>query len=102
MKSKLKFIVPVLLIVLGGAYKFVLAKPAAAEPKPKVDGQVYVLTNEFLIHLREDEPCLRCGRAVRKLRAARPTGSCRSASSSASNRRTRATGSASGRASARW
>jgi flagellar protein FliL len=51
MKSKLKFIVPVLLIVLGGAYKFVLAKPAAAEPKPKVDGQVYVLPKEFLINL---------------------------------------------------
>ena len=53
MKSKLKFIVPVLLIVLGGAYKFVLAKPAAAEPKPKVDGQVYVLPKEFLINLSE-------------------------------------------------
>jgi flagellar FliL protein len=51
MKSKLKFIVPVLLLVLGGAYKFVLAKPAAAEPKPKVDGQVYVLPKEFLINL---------------------------------------------------
>ena len=51
MKSKLKFIVPVLLIVLGGAYKYVLAKPAAAEPKPKVDGQVYVLPKEFLINL---------------------------------------------------
>jgi flagellar basal body-associated protein FliL len=51
MKSKLKFIVPVLLIVLGGAYKFVLAKPAAAEPKPKVDGQVNVLPKEFLINL---------------------------------------------------
>ncbi len=51
MKSKLKFIIPVLLLVLGGAYKFVLAKPAAAEPKPKVDGQVYVLPKEFLINL---------------------------------------------------
>lgn len=51
MKSKLKFIVPVLLLVLGGVYKFVLAKPAAAAPKPKVDGQVYVLPKEFLINL---------------------------------------------------
>jgi flagellar basal body-associated protein FliL len=51
MKSKLKFIVPVLLIVLGGAYKFVLAKPSAPAPKPKVDGQVYVLPKEFLINL---------------------------------------------------
>jgi flagellar FliL protein len=51
MKSKLKFIVPVLLIVLGGAYKFVLAKPGPPAPKPKVDGQVYVLPKEFLINL---------------------------------------------------
>jgi flagellar basal body-associated protein FliL len=51
MKSKLKFIVPVLLLVLGGAYKFVLAKPSAPAPKPKVDGQVYVLPKEFLINL---------------------------------------------------
>ncbi len=51
MKSKLKFIVPVLLIVLGGVYKFVLAKPGAPAPKPKVDGQVYVLPKEFLINL---------------------------------------------------
>ena len=35
MKGKLKFIIPiVLLLVLGGVYKFVLAKPAAvAKPK---------------------------------------------------------------------
>jgi flagellar basal body-associated protein FliL len=51
MKSKLKFIVPILLIVLGGVYKFVLAKPGAPAPKPKVDGQVYVLPKEFLINL---------------------------------------------------
>ena len=51
MKSKLKFIVPVLLIALGGVYKFVLAKPGAPAPKPKVDGQVYVLPKEFLINL---------------------------------------------------
>jgi flagellar basal body-associated protein FliL len=51
MKSKLKFIVPILLLVVGGAYKFVLAKPSAAAPKPKVDGQVYVLPKEFLINL---------------------------------------------------
>jgi flagellar basal body-associated protein FliL len=51
MKSKLKFIVPILLIALGGAYKFVLAKPGAPAPKPKVDGQVYVLPKEFLINL---------------------------------------------------
>jgi flagellar protein FliL len=51
MKSKLKFIVPILLLVVGGAYKFVLAKPSAPAPKPKVDGQVYVLPKEFLINL---------------------------------------------------
>jgi flagellar basal body-associated protein FliL len=51
MKSKLKFIVPILLIVVGGVYKFVLAKPGAPAPKPKVDGQVYVLPKEFLINL---------------------------------------------------
>ena len=51
MKSKLKFIVPILLIAVGGVYKFVLAKPSAPAPKPKVDGQVYVLPKEFLINL---------------------------------------------------
>ena len=38
MKKKLIIILPVLLVVAGGAYKFVLAKPKTAEPKPKVDG----------------------------------------------------------------
>src|SRR3954469_18959035 len=51
MKSKLKFVVPVvLLLVLGGVYKFVLAKPKV-EPKPKIEGTVYVLPKEFLINL---------------------------------------------------
>src|SRR5947208_1769781 len=40
MKKKLMIVLPVLLIVLGGVYKFVLAKPPVV-PKPKVDGQVY-------------------------------------------------------------
>jgi Cu/Ag efflux protein CusF len=53
MKSKLKFIVPVVvLLVLGGVYKFVLAKPAAAA-KPKVAGEVYVLPKDFLINLAD-------------------------------------------------
>jgi len=53
MKSKLKFIIPVvLLVVLGGAYKFVLAKPKP-EPKPKVAGEVYVLPKEFLVNLAD-------------------------------------------------
>jgi flagellar basal body-associated protein FliL len=53
MASKLKIVIPVvLLLVLGGVYKFVLAKPAA-EAKPKIDGTVYVLPKEFLINLSE-------------------------------------------------
>jgi len=38
------------LLVAGGAYKFVLAKPEPA-PKPKVAGEVYVLPKEFLVNL---------------------------------------------------
>jgi flagellar FliL protein len=53
MKGKLKILVPVLLLALGGAYKFVLAKPATAA-KPKIDGQVYVLPKEFLVNLKDD------------------------------------------------
>ena len=50
MKGKLKIILPlVVLIVLGGLYKVVLAKPT--EAKHKVDGQVYVLPKEFLLNL---------------------------------------------------
>ena len=52
MKSKLKFLIPVLLLVLGGAYKFVLAKPAPKE-KPKVEGEVYVLPKDFLVNLSD-------------------------------------------------
>src|SRR5881409_2529628 len=38
MKKKLIVALPILLVGLGGVYKFVLAKPAPA-PKPKVDGE---------------------------------------------------------------
>src|SRR3954452_3723624 len=50
-----KKLVPViaLLAVLGGVYKFVLAKPATAEPKPHVEGTVYMLQKEFLINLKD-------------------------------------------------
>jgi flagellar basal body-associated protein FliL len=51
-KSKLKIIIPILLIVLGGAYKFVLHKPPK-EPPPKVAGTVYVLPKDFLINLAD-------------------------------------------------
>ncbi|HEX4691528.1 MAG TPA: flagellar basal body-associated FliL family protein [Solirubrobacteraceae bacterium] len=52
MNKKLLIIPIVLLVVLGGAYKTVLAKPAKA-PKPKVDGTVYVLGKEFLVNLKD-------------------------------------------------
>ena len=52
MKRRLKFIVPLaILIVLGGVYKVVLAKTPTV--KPKVDGQVYVLPKEFLLNLAD-------------------------------------------------
>jgi flagellar FliL protein len=51
-KGKLKIVVPlVLLLVLGGLYKMVLAKPV--EAKHKVEGQVYVLPKEFLLNLAD-------------------------------------------------
>src|SRR4051794_7552358 len=53
MKKKLKFVVPLaLLIVGGGLYKTVLAKPAPA-PKPKIHGDVYVLGKDFLVNLED-------------------------------------------------
>jgi flagellar FliL protein len=53
MKSKLKIIVPLALVVLLGAgYKLVLAKPAPPE-NVKVAGEVYVLPKEFLINLSD-------------------------------------------------
>jgi flagellar FliL protein len=53
MKSKLKFIIPVVaLVALGGVYKFVLATPAKAE-KHKIDGVVYVLPKEFVVNLAD-------------------------------------------------
>ena len=53
MKKKLKFILPlVVLLLLGGVYKVVLAKPPK-KVKDKVDGQVYVLPKEFLLNLAD-------------------------------------------------
>jgi flagellar basal body-associated protein FliL len=52
-KGKLKIVLPLaLLLVLGGLYKVVLAKPVAAHHK--VDGQVYVLPKEFLLNLADN------------------------------------------------
>jgi flagellar basal body-associated protein FliL len=52
-KGKLKIVLPLaLLVVLGGLYKVVLAKPTDAHHK--VDGQVYVLPKEFLLNLADE------------------------------------------------
>lgn len=51
--SKMKFIIPIVLVALGAGYKFVLAKPAPAGPPPKVEGEVYVLPKEFLVNLKD-------------------------------------------------
>lgn len=54
-KGKLKFIMPlVALLVLGGAYKTVLAKPPEKKPEPKIHGVVYVLPKEFLVNLDDE------------------------------------------------
>lgn len=49
--KNIKIIIPVLLIVLGGVYKFVLA-PKPVVPKPKIEGSVYVMPKDFLINLK--------------------------------------------------
>ena len=55
MQGKLKFILPlVALLVLGGAYKTVLAKPPEKKPEPKVHGIVYVLPKEFLLNMADN------------------------------------------------
>ncbi len=49
-----KVIIAVLAVLLaGGAYKTVLAKPKAPAPKHKVEGTVYVLPKEFLVNLAD-------------------------------------------------
>jgi flagellar basal body-associated protein FliL len=53
MMSKLKIILPLALLIAGGAYKFALAKPAVPAPKPKVEGEVYVLPKDFLVNLAD-------------------------------------------------
>jgi flagellar basal body-associated protein FliL len=52
MKKKLKFIVPIVLVLVGGVYKTVLAKPAKL-PKPKIAGTVYVMPKEFLLNMAD-------------------------------------------------
>lgn len=51
MKKKLKVILPLALLLLGGVlYKVVLAKPP---PEMKVEGEVYVLAKEFVVNLED-------------------------------------------------
>ena len=50
MKSKLKYILPLALLIFGGTYKFVLAEEPP-KPKSKVHGDVYVLGKDFLVNL---------------------------------------------------
>jgi flagellar basal body-associated protein FliL len=53
MRNK-KLLIPIIVLVaLGGAYKFVLAKPKAKAAEPKVHGQVYLLPKDFLINLAD-------------------------------------------------
>jgi flagellar basal body-associated protein FliL len=49
--KNIKIIIPVLLLVLGGVYKFVLAKPAPVH-HAKIAGEVYILQKDFLINLK--------------------------------------------------
>jgi flagellar basal body-associated protein FliL len=45
-----KVLIPVLLLIVGGVYKFMLA-PKTPAPKPKIAGSVYVMPKDFLINL---------------------------------------------------
>jgi flagellar basal body-associated protein FliL len=51
-KKKLKIIIPVVLVLVGGVYKEVLAKPPKG-PKPKIDGTVYVMPKEFMLNMAD-------------------------------------------------
>jgi formamidopyrimidine-DNA glycosylase len=48
----------------------IAAKGATIDDFRDPDGSRGAFQDQFLVHLREGEPCPRCGRAVRKLRAA--------------------------------
>src|SRR4051794_2176845 len=52
MNKKILIVAVIALLVGGGAYKTVFAK-GKPEPKPKVDGAVYVLPKEFLVNLAD-------------------------------------------------
>jgi flagellar basal body-associated protein FliL len=54
MNKKILIVGVVALLVAGGAYKTVLAKPKQSAHKPHVEGSLYVLQKEFLVNLAED------------------------------------------------
>jgi flagellar FliL protein len=51
MNKKVMIIAVLALVIAGGAYKTVLAKPKEPAPKPKVEGKVYILPKEFLVNI---------------------------------------------------
>ena len=53
MNKKIIIIVVAALVLAGGAYKTVLAKPKEKAPEPKVAGTVYVMPKEFLVNLAD-------------------------------------------------
>ena len=53
MKKKLPILAVLALLLAGGAYNTVLAKPKEKAPKPKVAGAVYILPKEFLVNLAD-------------------------------------------------
>jgi flagellar basal body-associated protein FliL len=46
-----KVLLPVILLLFGGVYKFVLHKPPPP-PKPKIAGEIYLLQKDFLVNLK--------------------------------------------------
>jgi flagellar basal body-associated protein FliL len=53
MNKKIVILAVVALVVAGGAYKTVLAKPKEKAKKPNVEGTLYVLQKEFLVNLSD-------------------------------------------------
>jgi flagellar basal body-associated protein FliL len=53
MNKKTLIVAVLALVVAGGAYKTVLAKPSAKTKKPNVEGTLYVLQKEFLVNLAD-------------------------------------------------
>jgi flagellar basal body-associated protein FliL len=53
MNKKIIIIAVAALVLAGGAYKTVLAKPKEKAPEPKVHGTVYVLPKDFLVNLAD-------------------------------------------------